>query len=406
MFASSDSVKMKSSKDPSSSSSKKKSPDAGTDEDHSVKIIRTPTSLRTLDLNKLDDSLFWVPHAEFVFVPARAVTAEERAKFTTQKNKTAYFSLPDEDVVQVDDVPPKIDPAQLKGLPDILKTAPPYRGGLDAAMLETVRRRFLEGQIYTAVDKVLLAVNPFQPMKSLYGAKEIARLAKRADAWEKPHVYSVARSARQAMEASGKDQTILVTGESGSGKTETTKQLLAYIAHFQKSSKDDKKKSDAADEDTATPLEEKLLATSAVLEAFGHASTSRNPNSSRFGKHIEMDFDRDGQLEGCQIKKYFVELNRVVKPGEGERNFHVFYQLLANKVVSVPKAQCVALNNIFEAPGVDDEQCFHDMMFALGQIGISETTELLKMASSVLLLGMMEFEDDRRRIFIGVRNHV
>lgn len=130
-----------------------------------------------------------------------------------------------------------------------------------------------------------------------------------------PHIYTITDNAYRQMVINQKNQSMLITGESGAGKTENTKKVVQYLAHV------------AGAEGGGGKLEQQLIRTNPLLEAFGNAKTKRNNNSSRFGKFIEIDFNAAGVITGCVIQHYLLETTRIVSRNEGERSFHFFYQL-------------------------------------------------------------------------------
>jgi myosin-1 len=172
--------------------------------------------------------------------------------------------------------------------------------------------------IYTWIGPVLIAVNPFRWINGLY-TPELIRKYRGRYAWElAPHVYAVAEKAYKDLMSSHKNQVILITGESGAGKTEAAKTVMEYVAAVSP-------QGDSSDVD----CKDRLLQSNPVLEAFGNAKTLRNNNSSRFGKYMDLVFDYYGRPVGGRIINYLLEKPRVVAPGPNERSFHVFYFLLA-----------------------------------------------------------------------------
>ena len=184
------------------------------------------------------------------------------------------------------------------------------------AVLHNLRLRHAQKRIYTSVGPILLAINPFAPTSET-SAAHLAALAATADPDAlPPHVFNLARSAYTVMSRTGGPQSILVSGESGAGKTETAKLTMRCLAML----------SSSPELATTLALESGLL-----LEAFGNAKTVHNHNSSRFGKWVEVRFSpANGTISGCRVRPYLLELSRVA-PSEGERNYHIFYQMLAGR---------------------------------------------------------------------------
>ncbi|OQS04205.1 myosin, partial [Thraustotheca clavata] len=197
-----------------------------------------------------------------------------------------------------------------------------------------LHERFLRQQIYTNSGHILLAINPFERLQSLYGSDRMETYAahyaptKATNGEIPPHIYRVAAKAYQNM-MRGKlcdapsDQSILISGESGSGKTESTKLLMEYLAHVG----DVPAPIRMSMPINAVTISDKVLDANIVLESFGNARTLRNDNSSRFGKLIQMNFDQ-GLLTSASIQTYLLEKVRLVTQSKGERNYHVFYEMI------------------------------------------------------------------------------
>jgi myosin-5 len=192
---------------------------------------------------------------------------------------------------------------------------------LDApSILHAVCTRFARGQIYTYVGPILISLNPWIQLEHLYAPETQERYV-RADerfgeAVAPPHVYAIADRAYARMRREAEPQSILVSGESGAGKTECTKLILQHLTCVSGSA-------------SSGELELKLLESTPLLEAFGNARTLRNHNSSRFGKLITIGFDRaTGRVSGCEVHTYLLEKSRVPCQDAGEQNYHAFYVLL------------------------------------------------------------------------------
>eukprot|EP00397_Hematodinium_sp_SG-2012_P002668 GEMP01002676.1.p1 GENE.GEMP01002676.1~~GEMP01002676.1.p1 ORF type:complete len:1183 (+),score=272.76 GEMP01002676.1:35-3583(+) len=171
--------------------------------------------------------------------------------------------------------------------------------------LVALERRFQENKIYTFSGSILLAVNPFKVIPKLYDDPNT----------NEPHVYKVAKEAHRGMCINGKNQALLISGESGAGKTETTKFVLRYFASLYGRSE-------------GTSIQRMVIESNPVLEALGNAKTLRNDNSSRFGKFIDLKFEGE-QLVGAAVRTYLLEKVRVCAQSPGERSFHIFYQACA-----------------------------------------------------------------------------
>ncbi|XP_029547319.1 unconventional myosin-Ic isoform X2 [Salmo trutta] len=185
----------------------------------------------------------------------------------------------------------------------------------EAAFIENLRRRFGENLIYTYIGSVLVSVNPNKDLE-IYSKAHMERYRGVSFYEISPHIYAVSDNTYRAMRTERRDQCILISGESGAGKTEASKKILQYYA------------TTCPVADRMSTLRDCLLQSNPVLEAFGNAKTLHNDNSSRFGKYMDVQFDFRGAPIGGHILNYLLEKSRVVHQNHGERNFHIFYQLL------------------------------------------------------------------------------
>ncbi|KAG9487068.1 unconventional myosin-Ih [Eleutherodactylus coqui] len=185
----------------------------------------------------------------------------------------------------------------------------------ETAFLDNLRKRFQENLIYTYIGTLLVSMNPYTDLE-LYNQKQM-NLYQGVNFIElPPHIYAVADNAYRVMCTERNNHFILISGESGSGKTETSKKILQYLALA------------CPTTEKLHTIRDRLLLSNPVLEAFGNAKTLRNDNSSRFGKYMDVQFDYKGAPAGGHILSYLIEKSRVVHQNPGERNFHIFYQLL------------------------------------------------------------------------------
>jgi myosin-5 len=277
----------------------------------------------------------------------------------------------------------------------------------EPAILQVLRRRFFHGLIYTSTGSILVAMNPFRRL-ALYSEDIKARYYTEGgdkEAAEKlpPHVYSVADKAFRTMLSPGReknDQTILVSGESGAGKTETTKLIMNYLAYVStcrrslKASRVVKAKTDGE-----PTIHDRVLESNPILEAFGNARTNRNNNSSRFGKFIKLGFSATGEMLGASISTYLLERVRLVSQSKGERNYHIFYEMCRGS--SDAEREQLGLRDMAEyrylsqsecfirLDGVDDAESYSDTRRAMGSIGMGteEQLNVMRVVSAVLHLG-------------------
>ncbi|XAR67526.1 Myosin ATPase [Bertholletia excelsa] len=273
------------------------------------------------------------------------------------------------------------NPEILEGVDDIIQLS--YLN--EPSVLHNIQHRFLQNMIYTKAGPIIIAMNPFRGVQC-YGNKFITAYKKKL--CEKPHVYAIADDAYNGMMRDGVNQSIIISGESGSGKTETAKIAMQYLAHLGGGGRG---------------IEGQVLQTSSVLEAFGNAKTSRNHNSSRFGKLIEIYFSDMGKICGAQIQT--CKESRVVQLAHGERSYHIFYQLCAGassdlkdrlnlKTASeynyLNQGDCLAIDD------VDDAQKFQTVMEAFDVVRISKEDQenAFEMLAAVLWLGNISFEEN------------
>ncbi len=175
-----------------------------------------------------------------------------------------------------------------------------------------MRERFKKKQIYTNVGTIIISINPYCNL-GLYTPEVIHDYQYRGVKEMPPHVFNTAHDSYKGITDFGTPQSIIISGESGAGKTEATKQCLTYLAAIAGS---------------VDNVETKILQANPILEAFGNAKTVRNDNSSRFGKYMEVYFDSNQKICGATTTNYLLEKIRVVATNQGERNFHVFYQMV------------------------------------------------------------------------------
>ncbi|XP_066225554.1 unconventional myosin-Ia [Saccopteryx leptura] len=260
------------------------------------------------------------------------------------------------------------------------------------SLLKNLQLRFENKEIYTYIGNVLVSVNPYQQLP-IYGSEFIAKYQSYTFYELKPHIYALANAAYQSLRVRDQDQCILITGESGAGKTEASKLVMSYVAAV------------CGKGEQVNSVKEQLLQSNPVLEAFGNAKTIRNNNSSRFGKYMDIEFDFKGSPLGGVITNYLLEKSRVVKQLKGERNFHIFYQLLAGAGAQLLKALKLEretsgyayLNqDVSRVDGMDDASNFKAMQNAMTVIGFSEEEirQVLEVTALVLKLGNVELSDE------------
>ncbi|XP_055379065.1 unconventional myosin IC isoform X2 [Condylostylus longicornis] len=258
------------------------------------------------------------------------------------------------------------------------------------AFIDNLKKRFNENLIYTYIGQVLISVNPYKELP-IYTEQHIKEYARKHFFEVPPHIFAISENAYRSLMEENRGQCILISGESGSGKTEASKKVLQYIA--------------AASNHQATleVVKDKLVQSNPVLEAFGNAKTNRNDNSSRFGKYMDVTFDFTGAPLGGDILNYLLEKSRVVNQTSGERNFHIFYQLLAGANDDLIRE--LKLERKFEkynyltdgakgnVPSINDNGNFKMIKKAMDIIDFEEEEQkdIFSIVASVLHLGNVQF---------------
>uniref|UniRef100_G1SGV3 Myosin IH n=1 Tax=Oryctolagus cuniculus TaxID=9986 RepID=G1SGV3_RABIT len=263
----------------------------------------------------------------------------------------------------------------------------------ESAFVENLRKRFSENLIYTYIGTLLVSVNPYQEL-GLYSVSQM-ELYQGVNFFElPPHVYAIADNAYRVMCSELNNHFILISGESGAGKTEASKKILQYFAVM------------CPMTESLQVARDRLLLSNPVLEAFGNAKTLRNDNSSRFGKYMDIQFDFQGVPVGGHIISYLIEKSRVVYQNQGERNFHIFYQLLAGG-----EAERLAYLGLERDPqlykylsqgrcakesSINDKNDWQTVSNAFSVIEFTEADleNLFGILASVLHLGNVCFEED------------
>ncbi|XP_078715773.1 unconventional myosin-Ib-like isoform X3 [Lampetra fluviatilis] len=262
----------------------------------------------------------------------------------------------------------------------------------EESFLENLKERFKHNEFYTYIGNVVLSVNPYKPL-TIYSAEKVEEYRNRNIYELSPHVFAIADEAYRSLRDADKDQCILITGESGAGKTEVSKYVMSYVAAV------------CGKGEEVNKVKEQLLQSNPVLEAFGNAKTIRNDNSSRFGKYMDIEFNFKGDPVGGIIRNYLLEKSRVVYQLQGERNFHIFYQLLAGASPSLLASLKLQQNpsvytylmqgKTAHVEGLNDSQSFHTVQNAMQVIGFSdeEITTVWEALAVVLKLGNIVFVD-------------
>merc|ERR1719270_1812056 len=266
----------------------------------------------------------------------------------------------------------------------------------DASVFYNLKVRFQAKLIYTYSGLFCIVVNPYKRYPIYTGTVVKMYLGKRRNEVP-PHLWAITETAYRNMLTNTKDQSMLITGESGAGKTENTKKVISYLAMVAAP-----KKKAGAEATKKVSLEDQIVATNPILESYGNAKTSRNDNSSRFGKFIRIHFNAAGKLAGCDIESYLLEKSRITQQQEVERSYHIFYQLLQRFVPDM-KAKCNLDDDIYfysyvsqgkvTVASIDDNEELEYTDAAFDIIGFShqEKWDCYKITAGVMSSGEIQF---------------
>lgn len=352
----------------------------------------------------MDAAMVWLPAAQLrswggddeCLWRAATITSETTGDdgvqlctcITCDEHERVEITLPREDLLLRDVLPPD-------GIADLVSL-----GNLHApAILDNLRLRFLQPEsavarqrsIYTYCGNICIAINPYERLTTLYSQEtRHSYISQQKISDNPPHIYAVAEAAYSNMVRStfAENQSILVSGESGAGKTESVKIMMNYLAS---------RRQRPVDSESVT---EAVIRSNPLLETFGNSKTLRNNNSSRFGKFTQVLFDGDGNIVGSRVDVYLLEKSRVVRQLVGERNYHIFYQLLVATADSLPGSgphenrldiltreelglpgsatvdhaahyQYLSGSENFVSEGIDDYEWHVEMIETMGVIGVT-----------------------------------
>nr|XP_049693916.1 unconventional myosin ID [Helicoverpa armigera] len=254
--------------------------------------------------------------------------------------------------------------------------------------IENLHLRFQHNKIYTYIGEVLVSVNPYKNL-DIYSMQHMAQYRGREMFEVTPHVYAVADACQRVLRQQGKDTCVLISGESGSGKTEASKFIMKYIAA----------NTTQVHRDYIDRVKNVLIQSNSILETFGNAKTNRNGNSSRFGKYMDIHFDYKGDPVGGHISNYLLEKSRVVSLQPGERNFHAFYQLLSTNNATTKKFG-LASSAVYKILGSErataqDSKLFSVTNSAFDALSFSQSVveDIWSIVAGVILLGELTFTE-------------
>nr|CCA16530.1 myosinlike protein putative [Albugo laibachii Nc14] len=345
----------------------------------------------------------YVPDDENVWLPAQIIEYDQKyhqvdvevtlddgeieSRHINLNNRDVIRSIAGLNATSVESLPIAIQHDNTNGVEDMRL----LRFLNEPSILFNLKKRFESSQPYTYSTDIVIALNPYKWIDNLYGHDTHAQYLKMDRDKLTPHVYATSSAAYKHMIDFEMNQSILVSGESGAGKTETTKIVMNHLASVTGGRKD---KTIA-----------KVIDVNPLLESFGNARTTRNDNSSRFGKFTQLQFDTAGKLIGAKCQTYLLEKSRVVSIADQERNYHIFYQMLAGFSRQELKEYHLDQNydymylkgtvDSMQVEGTDDAQLLASTRKSLSLVGLSpdDQRSLFQILSGILHLGEITFAD-------------
>nr|XP_055071059.1 unconventional myosin-X [Misgurnus anguillicaudatus] len=284
-------------------------------------------------------------------------------------------------------------PTSINGVEDMSTLAELH----EAAIMHNLFLRYQKDLIYTNIGSILAAVNPYKQIAGLYDPEAVDLYSRHHLGELPPHIFAVANECYRCLWKRHDSQCVLISGESGAGKTESTKLLLKFLSVMSQNS------TGSPLSERTTRVEQAIVQSSPIMEAFGNAKTVYNNNSSRFGKFIQLHFSQCGNIQGGCIIDYLLEKNRVVRQNPGERNYHIFYALLSGAQLTHREMYMLAdspeayhyLNQsgCVKDRSLDDKQLYASVMEALKVMEFTEEEirDVFKLLSGVLQIGNIEF---------------
>ncbi|KAM4735379.1 myosin IEb [Anableps anableps] len=260
------------------------------------------------------------------------------------------------------------------------------------AITDNLKKRYMDDYIFTYIGPVLISVNPFKQLP-YFTDREVEMYQGAAQYENPPHIYALADNMYRNMMIDSENQCVIISGESGAGKTVAAKYIMSYVSKV------------SGGGDKVQHVKDIILQSNPLLEAFGNAKTVRNNNSSRFGKYFEIQFSRGGAPDGGKISNFLLEKSRVVSQNPGERNFHIYYQLLGgasgeqreNLGVTTPDYYYyLNQSGTYTVEDVDDRKEYSDTMAAMSVVGLSldDQDSVLQLVAGILHLGNISFREE------------
>uniref|UniRef100_A0A670JR23 Myosin heavy chain 4 n=1 Tax=Podarcis muralis TaxID=64176 RepID=A0A670JR23_PODMU len=325
------------------------------------------------------------------------VTAREGGKVTAKTEKGESVTVKEDQVFSMN--PPKYDKIEDMAMMTHLH---------EPAVLYNLKERYAAWMIYTYSGLFCVTVNPYKWLP-VYNPEVVNayRGKKRQEA--PPHIFSISDNAYQFMLTDRENQSILITGESGAGKTVNTKRVIQYFATI--AATGEKKKEEVTAGKIKGTLEDQIISANPLLEAFGNAKTVRNDNSSRFGKFIRIHFGATGKLASADIETYLLEKSRVTFQLKAERSYHIFYQIMSNKKPELIGKRHLDVADYYQpirlslvsqgeitVASINDQEELMATDEAIDILGFTaeEKTAIYKLTGAVMHYGNMKFKQKQR----------
>ncbi|KAF2351743.1 Myosin head motor domain [Trinorchestia longiramus] len=307
--------------------------------------------------------------ARVVSIDGRRISVEDDTKKSTV--------LPPERRIKA------MHPTSVQGVEDMISLGDLHEAGI----LRNLLIRYNANLIYTYTGSILVAVNPYQNLP-IYTVEQIRLYKSKKFGELPPHIFAIGDNSYSNMNTYRRDQCIVISGESGAGKTENTKLILQYLTAISA---------------RHSWIEQQVLEANPILEAFGNAKTLKNDNSSRFGKYIDIHFSSEGVIEGARIEQYLLEKSRLVSQSKGERNYHIFYCMLVGlpkeelqqlKLKSASNYKYLTEGETTTCEGRNDVREFADIRSAMKVLMFTdaEVNEMFKLLAAILHMGNLKFK--------------
>ncbi|KAH8271071.1 hypothetical protein KR018_006777, partial [Drosophila ironensis] len=317
--------------------------------------------------------------SEFAVPFGARIVRTEKTQTLVSDDRNKQFWVPAQDVLKAMHITSQEDVEDMITLGDLQ----------EYTILRNLQNRYAKQLIYTYTGSMLVAINPYQILP-IYTNREIQLYRNKSLSELPPHIFAISDNAFQRLQRLKENQCVVISGESGAGKTESTKLILQYLA---------------AISGKHSWIEQQIIEANPIMEAFGNAKTVRNDNSSRFGKYIEIRFTPEGAIQGARIQQYLLEKSRIVFQSKEERNYHIFYCMLAG--LSVPERERLKLQEqspsqyhylsqggCFTLPGRGDAKDFADIRAAMKVLSFKpeEVWSIFSLLAAILHLGNLRFK--------------